>query len=128
MIEIDAELQAQVDLMTQQYARRLPEKIARIEETWLALQHSWDGETRDILLRQIHNLTGSGATFGFSTLSVRAREAEQFLKGLGYGAAGPEHAQLERFVALLAGIKRAIAEPDGGSSPAGETAQEQEPS
>ncbi|MHB0985927.1 MAG: GGDEF domain-containing protein [Sulfuricella sp.] len=52
------------------YAAQLPEKVREIEEGWnKLLQAGWDEKVLRKLHRKVHNLTGSGATFGFSELS-----------------------------------------------------------
>lgn len=77
-----ARMQAQLQALRDSYAAQLPEKIQQIWETWSALQNGWSDEYLLALHRMAHGLTGSGATFGFTRLSVAARTLEIFLKGL----------------------------------------------
>jgi HPt (histidine-containing phosphotransfer) domain-containing protein len=66
MAEVDALLTA----AREQYAARLPSKIAVIEA--LAAREAWD-EAR----REAHKLRGSAATYGFEALGDAARSIEQ---------------------------------------------------
>ena len=63
------------------YAAQLPEKISRIEKDWVALQEDTDNaEGTRALLRAVHTLNGSAASFGFKEVSSAARELESELK------------------------------------------------
>ena len=73
-------LQEKLQSLAAMYAERLPEKISKIEEVWKNLQKERDTSDLEILHRMVHNLTGSGKTFGFAELSIKARILEQNLK------------------------------------------------
>lgn len=77
-----AQIQAQLQALREDYAAQLPDKIQQIWETWAALQNGWSDENLLTLHRMAHGLTGSGATFGFTRLSMAARTLEILLKGL----------------------------------------------
>ena len=63
------------------YAAQLPEKISRIEKDWVALQADPDNtEGTRALLRAVHTLNGSAASFGFKEVSTAAGELESELK------------------------------------------------
>lgn len=62
------------------YAERLPNKISEIEKVWQRLQNEWDQDDLVLMHRMAHNLSGSGKTFGFADLSIKARILEQNLK------------------------------------------------
>ncbi len=63
------------------YAAQLPGKISRIEKDWVALQAAPDNaEGAMALLRAVHTLNGSSASFGFKEVSSAARELESELK------------------------------------------------
>ena len=72
---------ARLAALQRDYLAQLPQRLAAIEESWSRLATgSWEaGPARD-LLRLVHNLTGSGATFGVAELSAAAREFEQQLQ------------------------------------------------
>ncbi len=77
-------LQAQLAMLRQEYGRTLLEKIAVVEANWQALLAGpWDAATLILVQRQIHNLAGSGATFGFRTLSGIACKLEIYLQAIG---------------------------------------------
>lgn len=89
-----AKMQAQLQAMREAYTSQLPGKIRQVEETWAALQREWNDETFQTMHRMVHSLTGSGATFGFATLSEAARTLEMLIKGLlaeGKTPLSPEH-------------------------------------
>jgi diguanylate cyclase (GGDEF)-like protein len=63
------------------YASQLPEKIRQIEKDWVALQGDpGNDEGTKELLRALHKLNGSAASFGFKEVSIAARELESELK------------------------------------------------
>lgn len=65
-----------------QYAQQLPEKIKTIIEDWLVIKTTWETEALTRLHRNVHSLIGTSGTFGFSALSMQARELETALKPL----------------------------------------------
>ncbi len=73
-------LQEKLQSLAAMYAERLPEKISKIEEVWKNLQKERNTSDLEILHRMVHSLTGSGKTFGFAELSIKARILEQNLK------------------------------------------------
>ena len=59
------------------YIAELPAKAAALEAVWRRIQaQAWQPEAVEELQRIAHNLAGSGATFGFATLSRSARALE----------------------------------------------------
>ncbi len=63
-----------------QYAEQVPEKISAIVEDWQNTKETGDQETLKRLHRNVHSLVGTSGTFGFSDLSLQARELEIELK------------------------------------------------
>ena len=59
------------------YRRRLPGRIAGLEETWQALCGEWELELAREFFRQVHNLAGSAQTYGFPYVSEAARALEE---------------------------------------------------
>src|SRR5690606_26137230 len=55
-------------------------KLRNIVTDWNQLQYSWDVEVFERMYRAVHNLAGTGATFGFGTLGSVAREIANSLK------------------------------------------------
>lgn len=80
MADLD-ELQAKLKNLSDDYAAQLPEKLKQLEQVWEQLpMNGWDEEGFQTLHRMVHNLTGSGKTFGFDLLSDVARHLEEHLK------------------------------------------------
>ncbi|MEK7303113.1 MAG: response regulator, partial [Pseudomonadota bacterium] len=80
--EAQKEFQEKMRLLTASFTEELPNKISEIETLWSKLQAEWDMEALQKLHRSVHNLVGTGKTFGFPELSVEARTLEQILKNL----------------------------------------------
>ena len=74
-------LQAKLKTLSDSYAEQLPELLKQLEQ---ALSHIptavWDELDLQTILRLVHGLVGSGKTFGFATLSDKARKLETYLK------------------------------------------------
>ena len=73
--------QAQLAAMRQNYLNLLPEKISLINQIWLGCLASGLDKTQLAQMRtSVHNLAGSGATFGFSAISDVAENLEILFK------------------------------------------------
>lgn len=77
---MDKKVQDKLKDLLIQYQKKLPDKIARIEEQWQEIQQQWNPEKMEILHRDIHSLCGSSGTYGYVELSKVARQAEIYLK------------------------------------------------
>ena len=63
--------------LQQDYASRLPGKIIELEQIWeRILSQSNTKNDLALLRRKVHNLAGSGTTFGFKQISEYARQLE----------------------------------------------------
>lgn len=71
---------AQLAALRVRYGKELPSKIADIRSGVENLRRQWDVGVLRILHRQVHSLTGSGATFGYADVSQAACKLEQTLK------------------------------------------------
>ncbi len=109
-------LQAQLALLRQEYGRTLLEKIRAVEENWQALLAGpWDHATLVLVQRQIHNLAGSGATFGFRALSGIACKLELYLQAIGTQEGQPSPEQRANVARSLATLSQAAQTgPDEG--------------
>ncbi|QKQ24940.1 Hpt domain-containing protein [Candidatus Reidiella endopervernicosa] len=59
----------------------MPVKLDELRQCWSALcTDSWNEPLAERLLLMLHNLAGSGATYGFSDLSAYARGFERLLE------------------------------------------------
>lgn len=70
------ELERQLASLRQGYAERLPARAAALSASAAELAHRWDPALALDLQRQLHNLAGSGASYGFPDVSLAARAAE----------------------------------------------------
>ena len=76
-----ADLQAQLQLLGEQFAQRLKEELPQLADRAQQLQRSSDPteqlEHLQDLRNQLHKLAGSAGTFGFKELGDQARLLEQ---------------------------------------------------
>ena len=70
------DIQARLQALRDSYAAQLPAKIAEIRALWQRLAAQPNHEDLKTLHRLVHSLSGSGATFGYSSLSAAARVLE----------------------------------------------------
>lgn len=63
------------------YRAQMPEKVSQIEEVWSSLlKDSGERDDLDAVLRLVHTLAGSSASFGLKEVSAAARSLEEELK------------------------------------------------
>ena len=74
------DIKQKLQLLRQQYADKLPERVIDIEQKWLALNQT-NPETIEYqnLIREFHSLAGSGASYGFANVTTLSREIENIL-------------------------------------------------
>ena len=78
------DFEEQMKLLTTEFKRALPERIARIEGLWSGFQ-SAEPTSQHVreLKRALHMLAGSASTFGFADVGEAARVAERALNTYG---------------------------------------------
>jgi HPt (histidine-containing phosphotransfer) domain-containing protein len=75
------DLQKKLRQLQQQYATKLPEKIAALERNWqMVNQHPADNALYQNLIRDFHTLAGSGGSYGFHAVTTLCREIEETLR------------------------------------------------
>lgn len=75
------ETQQKWQQLQQQYATRLPEKIAALERDWQTINHHpSDMQCYENLLRGLHTLAGSAGSYGFPAITALCREIETSLQ------------------------------------------------
>lgn len=80
---ISSDLEAKLAEIKQAYQNELPNKAGDLKAVWKTLlDEHWGADRLQELHRLVHSLTGSGATFGFDSLSSHARTLELELKAL----------------------------------------------
>lgn len=75
------ELSTRLRALQQEYARRLPDKLDQLDDLWQKLLYvDWRKDLFALLQRMVHNLAGSGRSFGFPALGDRAAALDRFLQ------------------------------------------------
>ncbi len=116
------ELSSRLRPLQEEYARRLPEKIEQLEELWNKLLYvDWRVDLFALLQRMVHNLAGSGGSFGFPELSEQAAQLDAFLRaclndGKPLSPSAREH--ITSALGSLRGLLGGELEGVGGSVPA----------
>lgn len=105
-----AEVEKMLAALREEYAAQLPSRLEAMEKNWHALVHAdWDPVLLSTIIRQVHSLAGSGATYGLAQVSERARALERFLKELN-GASRPTPPEMEKAAQLFAALKETAVE------------------
>lgn len=103
------DLAARLAALQRDYLAQLPEKLAAIEAAWMRLADGpWAGEPARALHRLVHNLAGSGQTFGVAGLSEAARAIEEQLTGAGDLDAAPSAATRARMHEALVRLRAVV--------------------
>lgn len=74
------DIERKIQALQLQYADQLPQRVDEIYTLWRELK-SGDSSVLPHLIRQVHRLGGSGATFGFPAITDLARQLETQLEG-----------------------------------------------
>ena len=96
------EFQRMIAPLRDEYRAALPDTLAMIGQLWQrVLQGTEAPGDRDALRREVHNLAGTGSTFGLSGLTEAARAFEVLWDASGLSqqpmaAAPPQQAQLQQ--------------------------------
>jgi len=105
-------LRKELDALRRAYAMKLPEKIRLVEQAWARLESEpGSPESVTALRRLAHSLAGSGATFGFRSVSEAARTLEQSLVALGDNHPVPAGAARQQLSVHLERLSRAAKMP-----------------
>jgi len=107
MVDPADALQQAVEMLRDDYASKLPGKIAEIEERWrrLLADDAPVAELQDVV-RMVHGIAGSGATFGLAAASDAARELERFLGQIHAAGRLPGTVERQRVAALIAALRQ----------------------
>lgn len=75
------DIHAQLNALKEAYAAKLPVKFDEIGKVWSDIADDNGSLKENIILlhRLVHSIAGSGATFGYNTLSQQARTIEQIV-------------------------------------------------
>lgn len=102
--EEEGELEKQLLELQKNYSKQLPVKIMELELMWENIRESDGSNTGELIAtmrRNVHRLTGSGATFGFNDLSESAQKLEIILDGIMAEGQGSIRGKEERINILL---------------------------
>jgi chemotaxis protein histidine kinase CheA len=98
-------VQDQLDQLRQAYVGGLSTRIAQLTSLWNTLSpEAWDTGAIETMVQSIHKLAGSGATFGFTSLSNTAHTIERYLRDIQERNAPPtpeEYAQISALVDVI---------------------------
>jgi len=97
----NAELDRQLAALRASYAERLPARVAALATTAADLAGRWDATEALELQRHLHNLAGSGASYGFPEISRAARAAEETCAAALAAGAAPSLDGLRDAIAAL---------------------------
>lgn len=79
----NSDINAKLAVIRKAYIMELPRKAADLEQAWRTAEASaWQQVQVQELHRLVHNLAGSGATFGFTVVSECARTLDGALRAL----------------------------------------------
>jgi diguanylate cyclase (GGDEF)-like protein len=88
------------------YVSNLSDKLGRIADTWDILERNgWDVDIAHSLHVLAHSLAGSGATFGFATISKPAHDLELLVMRLLSRSTLPSSEQLSQVGEAIAALK-----------------------
>ena len=102
----DDDFARELEAINAEYRATLPQRLADIDEASLAIREG-DAAALRTLLRQLHSIAGSAATFGFAPLGKAAALAEDWIEPYCVRAETPAPAALEELEPLLAAVRRA---------------------
>ena len=103
--------------LREDYTQKLPGKISNIDELWNKLRYfNWNDEAFHILHNFVHALSGSGKTFGFSSLSDRAHDLEIYLQDILNSKQAPDEKQQEKITQLINALHVAAKNSDTDAS------------
>ncbi len=74
-------MQSRFGQLAADYKKQLPQRIKAIRSAFIGLRDNLSDSVKlDHLIKLVHRIAGSGATFGFDTLSATAKKIEEMLK------------------------------------------------
>ena len=104
------EFQRMIAPLRDEYRAALPATLALITQLWQSVLDSKETQTdRETLRREVHNLAGTGTTFGLAELTEAARAFEQLwdVAGLPHQPLDPEPQQRARLQQAIDALSRA---------------------
>jgi|GEM_PF-2333324 Hpt domain. len=99
--DLPPRFQHKFERLRQNYSNELRTKLCTIVQNWNHLQYAWDADVFESLYRAVHNLAGTGATFGYAALGSIAREIANSLKPVLEHRAGITPSQAHYLMPLI---------------------------
>ena len=97
--------------LRESYAAELPVKLSYIDDTWEAFDcGKGDPEQLESIYHMVHDLAGSGGTFGLKDLSIAARNLEMLIKDLIDSGHSLNQEHRKKIKSLMAELHSAAAE------------------
>ncbi|MEW5815256.1 MAG: diguanylate cyclase [Spirochaetota bacterium] len=107
MSDLSDKVKNKLALLTKEFTHQLPQRVQRIRETAsLALDEPKNMEKLKELHMIVHKLSGSGATFGFESLSLVSKRLEDLISVLLSRDGAVAQAEYEQVISLLDEIDR----------------------
>lgn len=116
----DEELKERLLALRKDYLSQLPEKLNTLHSIWKKEKQQQTPEKIQEFIRLVHNLTGSGATFGFHEISTTSRNIENFVQSLldkGIPIPDEQMAQVNALLLELKGLIESSSISDSGDDP-----------
>ncbi len=110
-------LQSRLQVLQRQYSQELPGKIEQLEKSWQRFTEQGDRRALDSLVHDAHNLTGSGAIYGYHQTSTIARELEQLLAEIQKSQQQPDPAHQRRIEHCIEALRLAAQSPVQDATP-----------
>lgn len=104
---IPQDIQARLQVLRDDFAAQLPQRIGAIEHAWLSRTAATPDALHE-LYRKVHSLAGAAGTFGMSDLSDQARRVEDDLRPLLKGDTAVVEAAATDISAGIARLRRMI--------------------
>jgi HPt (histidine-containing phosphotransfer) domain-containing protein len=113
--DIPGEVDAELRVLQEQFALRLPARLSEIEVAWqTAREAGWEAGPLRAFYRLSHSLSGAAATFGFPAVSAAASRLESLLQAMLQQAAAPPEEETARRIEALVDELRSHAPPQDG--------------
>ncbi len=105
----------QMEALHRAYVQQLPHKVQQIEELWRTVcAGALDKGTLQLLYHLVHKLSGSGPTFGFTTISERTGCLEEVTKRVMRQGVAPSQEEKRRVDQAVASLKLIAAAATAG--------------
>ncbi len=112
-MDSDEQFGPELEALRRRFAQRLPAQLQHLEATWRQLLDGpWDPVTSVTLHRLIHNLAGTGASFGYTSLTETVQALERFFEVVVAAGVAPSVEQRVQLHTLLEAVRAAGTKPD----------------